>query len=174
VLFYHGGRPGLGVGDAIRPPAETGLRTFTQVIKERAPWLYEETGRSGDLQDRVYVASILNVPLIAASFWTLTPWLDGDGWVYLVRPIGELEPDLGGDHAIDQGASWTCDHAIVRGLMYTVPREWVMAFVPGAHKTAALLNDLHAGRRIEPTAAQEQRLRARQRQLAEGRPGGPA
>ena len=171
MFYWHGGQPGLTVGAVLLPPDQTGVITLGAVLAERCPWLAEATGRARDRTDRVYIADTQVVPVIAAAMWTLTPWCDGDGAVYLVRPCGELEPDLAknlpGRVGAFDGSCWMCERAVIRAVVYpALGREYVMAEVPGAARAAGLLRAVAEGR--PPPATGWHAMRHRIRQQAAG------
>lgn len=75
--YFHGGVPGLAVGDWVLPPDETGVDTL-------ANWGMRGLCRT----DRVYLGDHPTVALIYASLWH-----EGIGGLYEVEPDGPLEPD---------------------------------------------------------------------------------
>lgn len=110
------------------------------------------------------MAGATDIPVVAASLWTLTPWLPGCGTVYLVRPLGELAPDPTATWR-DAGMSWICERAAVRAVICTADRAWVRANVTGAARIADALAGVardpadlarweELGARMRPTPAE--------------------
>ncbi|MFW6010842.1 MAG: NAD(+)--rifampin ADP-ribosyltransferase [Gemmatimonadota bacterium] len=75
--FYHGGPPGLHVGDMILPASETG-----------APSCSEYGAAGVHRADRVYLCTDIHGALLFAAMHP-----SGKGRVYEVEPEGEVEPD---------------------------------------------------------------------------------
>ena len=73
--YFHGGQRGLRVGDFIRPPAETGKQSTSDLIPNQV-----------HRRDRVYVTPCLEAASLYAS-------VHPEPTVYEVRPEGEVEPD---------------------------------------------------------------------------------
>jgi hypothetical protein len=93
--YYHGGVPGLRVGQMILPPTVTGARSTA------------EFGAAGVCRrDRVYVTSQPAVAVVFAAGYPSKP-----GVVYRVRPIGELRLDP--DYHGRPGDSLECERAEV-------------------------------------------------------------
>lgn len=92
--YYHGGIPGLKVGDFVLPPSETG-------VPSNADYGAGEVCEKG----KVYLTTDINAAKMFAAFYPL-----GDGWVYQVEPDGDLEPDK---DCLDDGLSWQCKRAKV-------------------------------------------------------------
>lgn len=96
VTYYHGGAPGLTVGQRLLPPDQTG-----------APSCSEYGGAAVHRRDRVYVATVFEAALIFAAGHP-----SQRGCVYECEPVGALEPDPDCDLP---GLSWQCEAArIVR------------------------------------------------------------
>lgn len=96
-VYWHGGAPGLLIGERLLPPAVTG----TQVTL--GTYMGEEgKAPAGYRADRVYVTALHEA---AELYATLYP---GGGWVYLVEPEGELvaDPDY-----TEAGVSFACTAA---------------------------------------------------------------
>lgn len=102
---YHGGVPGLKIGELVLPPTETGAMSSSDF---GACHVHR--------RDRVYVSSD---PLGAAIFAALHP--SGKGCVYEVRPLGDIEPDPDCDQP---GLSWQCERATVLRRV-RVPRKYL-------------------------------------------------
>lgn len=79
VRWYHGGVPGLGVGDWLVPPDCSGT---CHRLSLHAP----EGAPHGTRTDVVYVTSDPEVARVYAAFYP-------DGAVYEVDPDGPVEPD---------------------------------------------------------------------------------
>jgi hypothetical protein len=91
--WFHGGRPGLAAGDYILPPSETGMPTYGDIVRELDPAAWAELdSRQNTRADRVY-AGPAALAVQYACLWTVSPFAEGDGAVYAVRPDGEDEPD---------------------------------------------------------------------------------
>ena len=95
MVFYHGGAPGLRIGQRLLPPAATGA---------------DHSGNWGAHRvhdpEKVYVTPEKAAALMFAS---LHP--SGDGRIYRVETVGlvEYDPDCS-----ELGLSYTCDAAIIR------------------------------------------------------------
>ena len=77
MTYWHGGTPGLGIGDRVLPPEET-----------QAPTL-ADFGMAGVCRrDRVYVTTDMRVAILYAAMHP-----SGRGKVYEVLPGGPLDPD---------------------------------------------------------------------------------
>jgi hypothetical protein len=99
VRYFHGGVPGLALGDRILPPTVTGAVSVADYERAIA-------GAGVVRRDRVFLTTLLDAAILFAA---LHPsWL---GEVYEVDPEEPLEPDpdyMGGD-----GASWQAPAALV-------------------------------------------------------------
>lgn len=96
MIAYHGGPPGLRIGQKILPAYETGAKSTAQF------------GAHGVCDPKkVYVTPL---PQAAAMFASMHP--SGDGRVYKVRTHGEVlhDPDCS-----ERGLSYTCDAATIIG-----------------------------------------------------------
>ena len=77
VRYWHGGTPGLAVGDLVLPPEQTGAPTLA------------DFGAGGVCRrDRIYITTR---PEIAVLYAAMHP--SGRGKVYEVLPAGPLDPD---------------------------------------------------------------------------------
>ena len=76
--WYHGGFPGLAVGDLLLPPAESGTNHTLSAYAAGLP--------HGHRRDVVYLARYQQH---ARAFAALYP----DGALYAAEPIGPTEPD---------------------------------------------------------------------------------
>lgn len=96
MICYHGGPPGLRIGQRILPASETGARSTA---------VYGAAGVCDP--NKVYVTP---VPQAAAMFASMHP--SGDGQVYRVRTVGEVvhDPDCS-----QHGLSYVCDAAVIVG-----------------------------------------------------------
>jgi 8-oxo-dGTP pyrophosphatase MutT (NUDIX family) len=91
IVFYHGGRPGLHVGDLLLPPTESGARPEIDFLDLN---FHANLAHAASLvrRDRVYLTSSKNDATVWASLHRLgTPTRGGD--VYRAEPIGSTEPD---------------------------------------------------------------------------------
>ncbi|HEX5750042.1 MAG TPA: hypothetical protein VFZ09_27680 [Archangium sp.] len=96
--YWHGGVPGLKVGDYVLPPSITRTRFILSAYEDGA------TSRPGYQPTRVYVASeYVGAEVFAAMY-------PGGGWVYRVVPEGQFEHD---PDVIALGRSWACERARV-------------------------------------------------------------
>lgn len=92
--FFHGGFPGLGVGDRILPPSTTST-----------PYTLLEYGTAAVARnDRVYVATR---PEDALAFACMYP---GGGSLYEVEPALPITPD---PDCAEPGLSWEAPFAVV-------------------------------------------------------------
>lgn len=117
--YYHGGVPGLRVGQYILPPAETGALSLSDMV-ELLPVrqeLAEETLRVHS-RERVYLTTELDTAIVFAGHY---PHPEGarrrGGDVYRVEPEGEIEPDP--DYEGDDGASIAAPRARITGIVAT-------------------------------------------------------
>lgn len=102
MTYYHGGVPGLRLGDELLPPSITGhfgLNSASDISREM--------GATHVAKDRVFLATTLE---IAEMFAAMYPELTG-GWVYECDPVGtvELDPDYFGP----DGESVQVERAVV-------------------------------------------------------------
>jgi hypothetical protein len=105
-VWYHGGIPGLEVGDFILPPSETGVLTVGEVVKRRGEHLWRLAGYAKDDPSRVSVTRYLVDAEYYAGLWTINPFREGKGDVYRVVPEDRPEhPRPGND--------WICPRAAV-------------------------------------------------------------
>lgn len=94
ATYYHGGVPGLKVGDMILPSCETG-----------APSTADYGAAIVCRRDRVYVSTVFQDALVFAAMHQ-----SGDGRIYEVEPVGELVPD---NDCLQRGHSFECERARV-------------------------------------------------------------
>lgn len=94
MICYHGGPPGLKVGQRILPPNITG-----------APSTASYGASEVCNPNKVYVTPD---PLAAALFASMHP--SGDGRVYKVKTVGQVtyDPDCS-----ERGLSYACDEAVI-------------------------------------------------------------
>jgi hypothetical protein len=83
MTYYHGGIPGLALGDEVLPPSVTGMQDSASRISR------EEFGVEYVRLDRVFLGASVDIASLYAAMY---PARDG-GWVYEVEPCGPLEPD---------------------------------------------------------------------------------
>lgn len=103
MSYFHGGIPGLGFGDRLAPPDETG-NASSRSFADAAGIKGAEVIRT----DRVYVTTS---PQAAYLFAGLYP---GGGDVYEVLIEGDVEPD---PDCSQPGLSWECQAARVVGVL---------------------------------------------------------
>lgn len=94
--YWHGGTPGLAVGDLLLPPEQTGI------VRAAYP---HSTGHSPRV---VYVTTALDMARVSAADIG-TP--DARGDVYEVAPVGSLLRDP--DFKIGRSISWMCRKAVI-------------------------------------------------------------
>jgi len=85
IVFYHGGTPGLHVGDLLLPPTETGVLTAVERLiptEEREMW--RQTPRGQQDRGRVFVTTSLTYAVEMAARRHAV------GAVYRVEPLGRL------------------------------------------------------------------------------------
>lgn len=80
MTYFHGGVPGLRLGDQLLPPTVTGVRAAVDFAADLP-------GAGAVRRDRVYLAT---TELMASIFAAMHP---AGGWLYEVDPVGEIEPD---------------------------------------------------------------------------------
>ena len=103
ISYWHGGVPGLAVGQEIRPAIERSM-----------PVAYLHKQYDTDPK-RVYITTDKG---LAASF--AAQWFDakklkqGGGTLYRVRPVGMLEVDPDFDHV--PGLAYSCDSAVIEKI----------------------------------------------------------
>ena len=115
--YFHGGKPGLKVGDKILPPTVTGT----------------EQTHPGRRLDRAFVGDQRQLARLFAIMWTLNPARPGDGQIYEVQPSGPLVVDksLGTMRAgLWQATSWECESATVTAVCESLPRNKLLASHP--------------------------------------------
>lgn len=96
--LWHGGKPGLTVGDMVLPSSVTGVEPATLGVAERLGGDAETVRR-----DRVYVTSDRQV---ATAYAAMFP----NGALYEVEPVGTVEPD---PDCLVEGLSWRAPAARV-------------------------------------------------------------
>lgn len=80
TTYFHGGFPGLKPGELVLPASYTG--------HPRAIDFVDDPQKDLVRRDRVYLTTDAAGASIYAAFYPKPP-----GWLYVVDPIGELEPD---------------------------------------------------------------------------------
>jgi hypothetical protein len=130
----HGGLPGLSVGDRILPPAQTGVMTPRDVVREHDPLMWQRqqlmhryAGGGYGRPDKVYVGAI-EVAIRFAVMWTLNPEMPGQGAVYEVQPEGEVTPDPA--LLMFPGGAMECDSAVITKVA-----------IPGVSRARAVRSD---------------------------------
>lgn len=98
--YYHGGVPGLRVGDRILPPSVTGKGTLLSYSRELE-------GGEVHREDRVYVARTVDLTIPYAYVYP-------HGGVYRVAPDSPVEPD---EDATDPGYSFQARGATVLSVI---------------------------------------------------------
>jgi len=79
MSMFHGGYPGLAIGDFVEPPAVTGAdHTLSAYVPDGAPW--------GTRTDVVYVTPRQDT---ARAYAAMYP----DGALYRVEPVDVVGPD---------------------------------------------------------------------------------
>jgi hypothetical protein len=107
VTYYHGGVPGLTVGDELLPPSRSG-RTDSLASIAAANRI---EGSAVMRDDRVFLGTLYEIGLLYAAMY---PTLSG-GWVYECEPVGPVEPDP--DYRGDPSESVQCASAIVTRVL---------------------------------------------------------
>lgn len=102
AAYWHGGAPGLQVGDYILPPSVTRTRYTLSA------YVGEEESRAGYQPTRVYLTSEREVAEVFAAMYP------NGGWVYRVEPEGQLEQD---PDVAERGMSWVCERARIVAVM---------------------------------------------------------
>lgn len=96
ATYYHGGPAGIPRFGFVQPPSITGAKSTA------------DFGAAGVCRrDRVYVTTSLPAAMMFASG-------HADPRVYVVEPVGELEPD---DDCNEAGMSFTCVRAWVKSII---------------------------------------------------------
>ncbi|WP_219653599.1 MULTISPECIES: NAD(+)--rifampin ADP-ribosyltransferase [unclassified Pseudomonas] len=103
--YYHGGRPGMIVGQFILPPSITGARSAAECGAA-------EVCR----RDRVYITTSFEAACLYAGLY---PDKRG-GHVYVVTPLTELEPDP--DYEAE-GMSYAVERARIDRVRKLSPNE---------------------------------------------------
>lgn len=114
MRYFHGGPPGLGEGDEILPPCESGVQTRHDLRRNLDPITWQAVGQDAiENRDRqwVFVGSRLEATRFA-GLWSISPF-NGDrfGSVYEVAPAegSAVRPDPFSPR--DEG--WMCRSATV-------------------------------------------------------------
>jgi hypothetical protein len=154
--FFHGGQPGLEVGDLILPPSETGVQTWPDLLAELDPEGLRVSGQSARPRDWIHMG-ILRAASTHAAWWTLCPFTEGAGAVYEVKAAGEVIAD-----PTCPGAGWMArSAAIVRVVEPALPRAAALRIPPPGSAAPGV---------VTPTWAEQERYFARlARARAEGR-----
>lgn len=117
--LYHGGKPGLKVGDKLLPPDQTGAQSLH---------LYGSIGRN----DMVYVTSDeVGARMFAAAHPSLL------GWLYEVQPDGDVYDDADYD---EPGVSFCCRSATILRVIKLSPSARHRALVRLGRMTAGRLS----------------------------------
>ena len=95
IRYYHGGVPGLSVGDYILPNGETGnweahAQLVPHHVQEQVVNMRAEAGYS---RHQVYITTDLMVAMAWASMYVTLQKVLGTGTVYEVEPDSPLGPD---------------------------------------------------------------------------------
>lgn len=119
TTYFHGGVPGLRVGQYILPPCESGAKSVADC--EGAPEAEQARIERVHRRDRVYLATDRRIAMLWAALHP-SGTADEGGWVYRVEPVGDVEPDP--DYLGDDVHSWCAPRARVAGIVKTgVPRR---------------------------------------------------
>lgn len=118
LVYYHGGIPGLRVGQYILPPAETGAVSVAE-LPDAPPEMQAEIEKV-HRRDRVYLTTSRGVAELWACFYPGPSTVRG-GDVYRVEPEGDVEPDP--DYLGDDGASVCAPRARIVGIVCTGVRR---------------------------------------------------
>lgn len=113
MTYFHGGVPGLALGDSLLPPSVTGRPDGSVSIIERH-------GLDGAhvRGDRVFLGTLEVAYLFAAMY----PLPEG-GWIYEVDPVGDVEPDP--DYTGGADESVQCPSAVIVRVVGPLPRATV-------------------------------------------------
>lgn len=153
MKLWHGGAPGLKVGDELLPPDETQFEWTSLAINEGVG-LANPNYRT----DRVYATSDRALAEAFAAYWTREPKRKGGGWVYRV----EFD-----DSSIEDDA----DFPSLSGVSFQAPKgrivEVIRTGVPWQKKHLDKWNEVSAEANRRAAAAQED---ARVVNEAEGKP----
>lgn len=128
-IYFHGGVPGLKLGDRILPPSRTGVLAAADFAADHGI----ETGHVR--RDRVYLTTEIGE---ASVFAAMHP--SNRGEVYVVEPLPPVEPDP--DYLGPGRASWMAAEALVirrLGGLDLAERERIRATLraiadPAAHQ----------------------------------------
>lgn len=83
MTYYHGGVPGLRLGDELLPPSVTGRQdSAARIAREQLDTDYVR-------EDRVYLGRTVDIASLYAAMY---PLAEG-GWLYEVKPSDDMEPD---------------------------------------------------------------------------------
>lgn len=125
MTYFHGGVPGLKVGDWILPPDKSGT-------DHRLSRYAAELGGAAHATrtDVVYLTTDRQVARAYAAFYP-------DGALYQVLPVSPVDPDP--DCTVD-GLSWQCPWALVIAVLDPVvlfrtkrPERWLRMAAGPAH-----------------------------------------
>jgi hypothetical protein len=124
MSYFHGGVPGLKVGDSILPPDQTGTdHTLSAYSAEL------DGGPHTTRRDVVYLTTDRQVARAYAAGYP-------DGALYQVMPYSPVDPD---PDCLTPGLSWHCPQGIVVAVVDPVvlfrsrtPERWVRMLNGGA------------------------------------------
>ena len=85
--YFHGGGPGLRLGDRILPPSQTGALSLLAVARKHAAEIGKPFAHMRD--DRVYLGGEIAIAILFAAMYPLP----AGGWIYEVDPEEPIEPD---------------------------------------------------------------------------------
>jgi dual specificity phosphatase 3 len=110
-VFYHGGKPGMNVGDTLLPPTITGASTIMDTVAYAsnvpASWLdaYDQSPERLRERSRVFVTQDLTYATEMAARHHAVVRHHAVGAVYRVQPLGNL--------ADTTSSETTCDRALI-------------------------------------------------------------
>lgn len=113
IPLWHGGVPGLKVGDVIRPASEIGDKSSDPIWRDALKVVDSLTDSRAFSNNRVVYVSLNRGA--ALEFACVHPSFKG--CVYEVEPLGDLHPD---PDCYD-GSAWTCASAKVLGVYPVSP-----------------------------------------------------
>jgi hypothetical protein len=113
MTYYHGGVPGLHLGDQLLPPSKTGAKSLAQIAREHRAEIVGPVDHMRD--DRVFLVTDIQQAMVYAAMY---PRASG-GWIYAAEPVDPVERDP--DYLLDDGGSVQCPSAIVVRVIGPLP-----------------------------------------------------
>lgn len=131
ISYFHGGVPGLALGDRLLAPSVTGVRAAIDYADVAG---VDPAAASRVRRDRIYLSTMIEAAAIFAAFHP-----SGRGELYEVDPVGPVEPDP--DYSGAPGESVQVAEGIVRrrlGPLSFEDRSKILEAIAPSHERRRL------------------------------------